>query len=259
MVITRPGPTGPGHTEHPDPPHVREEVRRARQEERLRLSAEIHDGAVQWLVGALYSVKACRSQAGTGAGLEQELINIQSSLTRGLSELRRLISELRPLPLEETGLVAAIREKAARLQGAGIDCHLDVIGVLPQLTSSEEQAVFGVVQEAMANARTHARASRIDVRLLCGETIHAEVVDNGRGFVLPAALDNCDRPEHIGLSLMRDRARALRARLDVKSQPGRGTAVSLTFRPMPRRTVCRRNPRPYHGGKRVPNPRAPRR
>ena len=237
MVITEPRRHSPAPSKTAGSPHLREEVQRARHEERRKLSAEIHDGAVQWIVGALYRVKACRKLAPpqAEAAFEEELLSIESSLKQSVSELRRLITELRPLPLEELGLLAAVHQKAIRLQDDGIDCQLQIEGDLPQLTAAEERAAFGIIQEAMTNAQKHAGASRVVVHLRLGGTCSARVLDDGRGFVPGEAIENHDRTDHIGLSVMKDRAESLGARLDIDSMRGQGTAVRLTFRPASQR------------------------
>jgi two-component system sensor histidine kinase DegS len=239
MVITEPRRHSLAPSEAADSPHLREEIQRARHEERRRLSAEIHDGAVQWIVGALYRVKACRTLASppAEAALKEELLSIEASLKQSVGELRRLITALRPLPLEELGLLAAVHQKTIRLQDDGIDCRLQVEGELPKLTAAEERAAFGIIQEALPNAQKHAGASRVLVHLRLGGTCWARVIDNGRGFVPDEALQNHDRPDHIGLSVMRDRAQALGARLDIDSLPGQGTAVRLAFRPASQRAA----------------------
>ena len=237
MVITEARRQSPPPNKPNDSPCLREEVQRARHEERLRLSAEIHDGAVQWIVGALYRVRACRQLASpqSEAALEEELLSIEASLKQSVSELRHLITDLRPLPIEELGLLAALQQKAVRLQNQGLDCLLQVEGELPRLTAAEERAAFGIIQEAMTNAQKHAAASRVVVHMRLGGTCSASVIDDGRGFTPGEAMGNSDRPNHIGLSVMKDRAEALGARLDIDSLAGQGTTVHLTFRPTSQR------------------------
>ena len=188
---------------------ILEEIHLARDNERRRLSAEIHDGVVQWMVGALYRINACRqSMLPLKSGdLSDELTCIAATLKESVGELRRIIADLRPPPLETLGLLPALRQAMNALEENGITCHFESYGELPKLTLCEERAVFGIVQEALNNIRKHSGAISARLRLwFLDNIVSVKITDNGRGFNPEDTIDNRVRPDHIGLLSMKDRA-----------------------------------------------------
>lgn len=209
-------------------------VHLARENERRRLSAEIHDGVVQWMVGALYRINAYRQNMLPlkSADLSDELTCIATTLKQSVGELRRIIADLRPPSLEKLGLVPALRQAMSTLEEVGIDCHFKYHGEPPKLSSSEERAVFGITQEALNNIRKHSGASIAYLKLrFQDDAISVEITDNGRGFIPENMLDNQTRPDHIGLPSMKERAELIGACLEIESRPDEGTSISFTFCP----------------------------
>lgn len=213
---------------------ILEEVHLARDNERRRLSAEIHDGVVQWMVGAFYRINACRQNISQSKpdDLGDELTCIATTLKQSVGELRRIIADLHPPPLEKLGLVPALHQAITTLEEDGITCHFEAYGELPKLTPCEERAVFGIAQEALNNIRKHSGASSAHLHLwFQDDTVSVEVIDNGRGFNPEDTIDNQLRPEHIGLLSMKDRAELIGACLEIDSHSGEGTSISFTFYP----------------------------
>jgi len=213
---------------------ILEEVHLARENERRRLSAEIHDGVVQWMVGALYRVNAYRQNTSPliSGDLGDELTNIATTLKQSVGELRRIIADLRPPPLEKLGLVPALRQAMSALEENGITCHFEVYGEPPKLTPCEERAVFGIAQETLNNIRKHSGASSAHLHLwFQDDTVSVEVTDNGQGFNPEDMMDNRVRPDHIGLLSMKDRAEMIGACLEIDSRSDEGTSISFTFCP----------------------------
>lgn len=213
---------------------ILEEVHLARDNERRRLSAEIHDGVVQWMVGALYRINACRQTISPlkSGDLGDELNNIATTLKQSVGELRRIIADLRPPPLEKLGLVPALHQVMSALEEDGITCHFEAYGEPPKLTLCEEKAVFGIAQEALNNIRKHSGASSAHLHLwFQDDTVSVEVIDNGRGFNPEDMIDNRVRPDHIGLLSMKDRAELIGACLEIDSRSDEGTSISFTFCP----------------------------
>ncbi len=209
-------------------------VHLARENERCRLSAEIHDGVVQWMVGALYRINACRQNMSPlkSGDLGDELSCIATTLKQSVGELRRIIADLRPPPLEKLGLVAALRQAMSTLEEIGISCHFEHHGGTPKLSSSEERAVFGIAQEALNNIRKHSGANSAHLKLRFQDNaVSVEITDNGSGFIPENMLDNRARPEHIGLPSMKERSELIGACLKIESYPNKGTSISFTFCP----------------------------
>jgi signal transduction histidine kinase len=217
---------------------ILEEVHIARDNERRRLSAEIHDGVVQWLVGALYRINAYRQSMLPlkSDDLSDELTYIATTLKQSVGELRRIIADLRPPSLEKLGLVPTLQQAMIALEETGISCHFESCGEPPKLTPCEERAVFGIAQEALNNIRKHSGASRAQLHLLFqDDAVTMEVTDDGNGFNLEDTIDNRLRPEHVGLLSMKDRAELIGARLEIDSHPGEGTSIRFTFYPASQR------------------------
>ena len=212
---------------------VLHEIHIARDNERRRISIEIHDGVGQWMVGALYRVKACagllsHSDIDT---LRGELAGVEGTLRRSVRELRRIMADLRPLPLRELGLVPAIRQMAATLEEEGINCRFELNGVPPKLSCAEERAVFGIVQESITNIRKHARATHASLLLrFQAHTVSVETTDNGVGFNPESILDDLAWPRHFGIRGMKDTADFVGGYLKIDSRPREGTSVRFSFR-----------------------------
>ncbi len=215
--------------------HVEEllnEISLAQENERRRVAIQIHDGVAQWMVGASYSIQACSSLISESkmAELEQELYNIEKTLRRSVKELRRAIANLRPLPLEEVGLVEAIHRSVEELSEEGIKCHTQVDGELPELSVAEENTTYWIVQEVLTNIRNHSGAGDVYLRIQASDsTVSVEVSDNGRGFNPDEVLSSTVSLEHMGLVGMQERAKLLGADLIINSNPGQGTLVCFTF------------------------------
>ena len=204
------------------------------ERERRRLAQELHDGAVQQLMGISYQLvfkeggrKNRRDRSKTGDEKEE----IRREVLGVATQLRRLIGELRPAGLEELGLTAAIEGYVAHLQREGgsdvpeIRLNLDASGAA--LSEPVAICLFRVAQEGLRNALKHARARQVTLhlRLLGGEAV-LSVYDDGRGFHVPSRLSTLTEADHFGLVGMAERVNWAGGQFDVRSQPGVGTEVT---------------------------------
>jgi signal transduction histidine kinase len=238
MVVTDARLTDSYYNRTTHPAQVLEEIYLARDNERRRLSAEIHDGVVQWMVGALYRINACRHNISPlkPGDLADELANIATTLKQSVGELRRIIADLHPPALEKLGLVSALRQALSALKEENITCSFEFSGKLPKFTLCEERAIFGIVQEALTNIRKHSAATRAHLRLwFRGDAASVEISDNGQGFEPEEVIDTQVRPSHIGLISMKERAELIGACLRINSRPEKGTRIILTFSPTSQR------------------------
>lgn len=206
-----------------------ERVIKAQEEERKRLSMELHDAPVQWLTGAVYRVEACIEYFNRGqqSRAHKEMLEVQHALDTTLNELRHTAAALHPPALDKVGLVKALgRYTEAFERDTGILCHFESAGSVPRLPAQEELAIYRIVQEALSNVRKHALATQVHVRIECQESrLSASVRDDGVG----SEVDDRRRVEygHLGLAGMEERARMLGGSLDVQSSPGAGTEITL--------------------------------
>ena len=142
-----------------------------------------------------------------------------------MSELRSLITELKPTQLETDGIAATLTTHLDLLSRAH-DLPIDLtIGLDTELEPRVQRELFRIVQESLHNIVRHAGATRAQVSL-CSAADHVELVvsDDGKGFD-PG--DRSLRSTRLGLSSMRHRARALGGRLEIRSSPGQGTTIRL--------------------------------
>jgi len=208
------------------------EITLAQENERRRVAIDIHDGVAQWLVGVSYDIKVCSSLISESrfADLELELTKIRKTLQTSIIELRRAIANLRPPPLQEMGLVGALRQAAEVLNEEGIKCHIEVDGKLPKLTPSQESTTYWIVQEALTNIRNHSKASDVSLFIQFSDnTVAVKVSDNGQGFNPNQVMDSAIPIGHVGLLGMKERAELLGGYLSIDSNPAKGTSIGFSF------------------------------
>jgi signal transduction histidine kinase len=216
-----------------------QQLRVGREQEQRRLAQELHDGAVQQLIGISYQlVESWRSasdrqhpDAGRVEGLAPALETIRQETLGVATQLRRMIGELHPAGLEELGLTTALEGYVARLEREGeremkIQLDLDKSGtVLPEAVAI---CLFRVAQETLRNALKHAQAQHIklNLRLSAGEAV-LSVRDDGCGFCVPARLSVLTQADHFGLVGMAERVTWAGGQFTIHSQPGAGTEVTV--------------------------------
>jgi signal transduction histidine kinase len=146
-----------------------------------------------------------------------------------LSDLRRLSEALRPRILDDLGLVPALGWLADELaRQTGVEARLEVDGVERDLPHDQQVLLFRIAQEALANVRRHSGATRavVSIQFLEGRT-RLTVRDDGRGFAVPARLSDLAGTGRLGILGMYERARLLRGKLSIQSEPEKGTTVAV--------------------------------
>ncbi|GAC1582780.1 MAG: hypothetical protein NVS3B24_21070 [Candidatus Dormibacteria bacterium] len=208
-------------------------------EEVLRqdLARDLHDGPVQRLAGMAMNIEVIKSLLKKDADRAlHELGELDKLVRLTIKEARTMLFELRPLVLETQGLPAALESYAEQFQATNaIDVELDLEEGLERMPPAVEQTIFSVVQEAMGNARKHARAEELTISLhMDGDRVVASVRDNGVGFDVDAVQAGYAQRESqsLGLVNMVERAERIGGKLRLDSAPGRGTTVSIS---VPRR------------------------
>lgn len=196
----------------------------AQEEERRRISSDIHDDIVQVMTAVSLRLHLVERDVGTG-GSGEPFRKLQGTVDEAIQRLRSLMFELRPAALDREGLAAAVRERLDRFSAdTAVACALE--DHLPVEPPSDVRAcVYRVVHEALANIRKHAGATRVDVRLeRRDDGVSASVSDDGVGFDPDAARD---RSGHVGLDVMRERAELSGGWLRAESTPGSGCTVTI--------------------------------
>lgn len=201
----------------------------AQEEERKRLSRELHDDTMQALVLTLAQIDTATTQELPDAARER-LAAARGTLTETLVNVRRFCRDLRPSLIDDLGLVDAVDWLVTDLGSrTGMASGLEVHGPPTRLSSRDELLVFRIVQESLHNVERHAQATRVQVRFSFeAEQLVVEVTDDGLGS---AGLGRPERKLHdrgFGLRGMHERAKLLRGDLVVESAPGQGTTVRIS-------------------------------
>lgn len=198
----------------------------AREQEKNRIARELHDDLGQALTMLQMDVAWCREKMPAGeAALAQRLDRMATLLGVTVAATRRIAADLRPLLLDDLGLVPAVEWLADNFrQRAGIPCELAVSNPGMHVPESHSTAVFRVVQEALTNIAKHADAARVEVAIDLNSTaIAVSIRDDGKGF-------DGDRPRKagsFGLLGLRERAYLLGGDATIISQPGTGTVIEV--------------------------------
>ncbi|MGZ6346004.1 MAG: histidine kinase [Anaerolineales bacterium] len=203
----------------------------SQEEERQRLSHELHDGTVQDLVGLSQRVELCRNELERDPDQARyRLDELQALVEQTLSNVRRISNALRPSILEDLGLSVSLQALCSDLekQMPSVRCDCVISDEQRRLPPDIELAIFRVVQEALVNVRKHsANATNVEVELNFGENDVQAIVRND-GSIFPALdLRSQVRTGHLGLAGMYERARLFHGELEIVSDPENVTTVRL--------------------------------
>src|SRR5262245_24593771 len=191
--------------------------------ERARIARELHDAISQDLFSLRLLAGGLRKALPADSPLAPQVHTMQQTTAQTMHEMQALLLELRPVALQDAGLIPALQELCRAYQervGVTIDADLEPIALTPEA----EHAVLRIVQEALANAVKHAQPTRIRLRLGHHDgQVAVTVVDDGAGFDPSLA----QQRHGMGLGLMRERVAELGGTLQLDSTPGQGTSVQI--------------------------------
>lgn len=199
----------------------------AQEAERQRLSRQMHDGPAQALSNFILQTEiAMRLLDADPAMAKEELGNLKSSAMGTFQKVRNFIFELRPMMLDDLGLVPTLRKYAdAFKEQSGLDVTLSVTGTERRLEPYLEVMVFRATQELLGNASRHSQATLIKVQVDLGnEMVRVSVDDNGKGFD-PEILK---QSTNLGLKLIRERAEMLGGNFEIDSMAGSGARITFS-------------------------------
>ena len=206
---------------------------RAQEEERLRVSREIHDGPAQNIANVLLEASICERLVDIDRDeAKMNLQTLRRHLKECLSDIRQIIFNLRPMALDDLGLVAAVAQLVHQLHERGlVTTSMTVEGVEAQLDAHVKAALFRIVQESLSNVAHHANVKRASLRMLYTDAaVSILIEDDGAGFDAEAVMERGDTTEgHFGLLGMRERAMIVGAQFSITSKPGQGTRVHVRF------------------------------
>ncbi|MBI5946176.1 MAG: ATP-binding protein [Chloroflexi bacterium] len=199
----------------------------AQEAERQRLSRQMHDGPAQALSNFILQTEiAMRLLDIDPVQAKDELGNLKSSAMTTFQKVRNFIFELRPMMLDDLGLIPTLRKYAeAFKEQAGLEVSLMVTGAERRLEPYLEVMIFRAVQELLGNASRHSQATIVKVQIDMGnDLVRVNVDDNGKGFD-PETLKEST---NLGLKLIRERAEMLGGSFEIDSVTGSGTRIAFT-------------------------------
>ena len=203
----------------------------SQEEERQRLSHELHDGTLQDLVGLSQRVELFRNEIKTnGNAATERLVEIESLLNHTLDDVRNISIALRPPLLDELGLDVAIESLCKKMTQSkpGIKCNFQVNGYTRRLDPDLELTVYRVIQEALSNIRKHApNTTLVHIELFFNDKEIKAVITNNNAQPFDNDIQDYVRNGHIGLAGMYERARLFGGNLDIKSIPTKETVISI--------------------------------
>ena len=198
----------------------------AQETERQRLSRQMHDGPAQALSNFILQTEIAMRLLDVDAGqARDELNSLKSSAMGTFQKVRNFIFELRPMMLDDLGLVPTVRRYAdAFKEQAGLDVSVTVTGNERRLTPYIEVMLFRAIQELLGNAARHSQAALVKVMLDMGEDrVRVSVDDNGRGFDADSVMQGTS----LGLKLIRERSEMLGGSFEIDTSVGKGSRISF--------------------------------
>lgn len=196
-----------------------------REQERTRISRELHDELGQQLTGLKLDLSWLSKRLKEGRELPPDTMEeMRRQLDEAIASVRRISTELRPLILDDLGFGEAVSWQAAEVtKRSGLEIRLNLEAAERVRNSDLATALFRIVQESLTNCVRHAQAGSVDISLLASDKdLVLTIRDDGRGFANEARQGG-----GIGLVSMRERADALGGHLDISSSPGAGTIIQV--------------------------------
>ena len=207
-----------------------QQVTRAQEEERKRISHELHDDTIQALVVLSRRLDSlASSEKGLLEENRQHLEELRQQTNNIMQGVRRLSQDLRPAALDRLGVLSALDWLASDVaEYSGIATKVNVLGKERRFPEEVELVLFRITQEALRNVWRHAHATKAEITVEFGEgKTRLTVSDNGKGFNLPEKIGDLARDGKLGLAGMRERVQLIGGTLTAQSQPGKGTSITV--------------------------------
>lgn len=197
----------------------------AQEEERKRISREIHDGPAQMMANVLMRtnlIDRTYREKGVEAAVK-EITDFKGTVRNALSEVRRIIYDLRPMALDDLGIVPTLKKYVSTIMeyNPGVNIEFHSHSAEKRIPSEYEVAIFRIVQECITNALKHGKPKEISVKMeWMANDINVVVKDDGKGFDINQVSD-----KSFGLVGMRERIELLKGKIEIISTLGNGTIV----------------------------------
>jgi signal transduction histidine kinase len=207
-------------------------VTQSQEDERRRVARELHDQVIQDLIALSRRLELLQADDVRPEN-RGELAQQQAMIHRTIEETRRIIRDLRPIALEDLGLIAAIEglvmggsEELSR----GPQVRLNIQGQPRPMPPMMEVAIYRIIQEALSNIRLHSGARRAELGLdFAAKALTIEVSDDGRGFQVPDSVNRLAQLGNFGLLGIQERVWGIGGTLNIASAPGAGTRLTMVI------------------------------
>jgi two-component system sensor histidine kinase DegS len=206
-------------------------ILRTQEEERKRISRELHDEVGQYLTAISVTLATLHDDGPTSAtGFSKKLANTQRLLQETMETVHRFARDLRPAVLDELGLLPALR---SYLNGfadrTGLSVHFRGDAISEKLQDDQKTVLFRIAQESLTNVSKHAHARRVDVAVRkFKDGVCMEVADDGRSFKNDS-ITAAKNKRRLGLLGMHERVRLINGRFNVRARPGKGTTIRVVI------------------------------
>ncbi len=206
-------------------------VLEAQEEERKRISRDIHDGPAQSMANIVLKAEICKTlmKRNVEMGLN-EMEGLKDTVRNTLKDIRKIIYDLRPMSLDDLGLVPTLRRFLSEFSDeTGIQTEIQTTNKADEVEKIIQLALFRLVQEVTNNIRKHAQAKKVDVNLNFGtKYLQLDIQDDGIGFDVEATLEKCrTEGSHYGLLGQIERVKQFHGEITIKSEPGKGTHTQI--------------------------------
>jgi two-component system, NarL family, sensor histidine kinase DegS len=205
-------------------------VIRAQEEERRRVAREVHDGPAQTLANIVLRLEIAEKLLELDPSrVRSELKDLKDLVRANLQDIRRIIFDLRPMALDDLGIVPALKKYMDNFQETyGIPCEIFIEGRERRLLPAMEIALFRLIQEAMTNVAKHAGSSKALIQLYFKDGLtRAKITDYGNGFNAEQALEKPG--DHYGLIGMKERVEMFNGHFIIESEIGKGTSLEFSI------------------------------
>lgn len=209
---------------------LRRKLLETQEAERQRIARELHDSSVQSMTGLVHKAELCYRLIDIDpVRCKMELKNMSKFTKEIIDELRDMIYNLRPMSFDDIGIDTAIERNLARLQdGSDTTINYYVQGSSEEMSPVVGLTLLRIIYEACSNAVRHANAKEVNVRLVYSEDhIDLSIEDDGDGFELDNLRVGDDRTG-FGLPIMKERVFLLSGEMDIQSELGKGTTITIT-------------------------------
>ncbi|MDD4766646.1 MAG: sensor histidine kinase [Desulfotomaculaceae bacterium] len=203
---------------------------KAQEEERKRVAREIHDGPAQSMANIVMRAEFCLKLLDMSPKkVRNELISLQNIVRISLMDVRKIIFDLRPMVLDDLGLVPAIKRYLSNYKEQyGLQVEFTYSGQQARLENSVEVALFRIIQEIVSNIHKHACAKNSVIKIeMINNRVNIQVRDDGKGFDLDEVMANKER-EGYGLLGIQERVQLLNGEINIVTAPGKGTSIIIS-------------------------------